>query len=181
MMEEGAELESHLVESLNSVKTIKQFGIETYFNSGTDNRFSHLLKTIYASVMNGLFSSTSGELLSRLFTIILLWVGSYYVIERTITPGELLSFYALIGYFTGPVTQLIGMNKTLQNALIAADRLFEIMDLEREDYAGSTYSAAVSTTGRQDFYRSIRSELYFEEFTSGTHCHCAPADRSFFG
>ncbi|HAE69369.1 MAG TPA: peptidase C39 [Sphingobacterium sp.] len=133
MMEEGAELESHLVESLNSVKTIKQFGIETYFNSGTDNRFSHLLKTIYASVMNGLFSSTSGELLSRLFTIILLWVGSYYVIERTITPGELLSFYALIGYFTGPVTQLIGMNKTLQNALIAADRLFEIMDLEREE------------------------------------------------
>ncbi len=133
MMEEGAELESHLVESLNSVKTIKQFGIETYFNSGTDNRFSHVLKTIYASVMNGLFSSTSGELLSRLFTIILLWVGSYYVIERTITPGELLSFYALIGYFTGPVTQLIGMNKTLQNALIAADRLFEIMDLEREE------------------------------------------------
>ncbi len=133
MMEEGAELESHLVESLNSVKTIKQFGIETYFNSGTDNRFSHLLKTIYASVMNGLFSSTSGELLSRLFTIILLWAGSYYVIERTITPGELLSFYALIGYFTGPVTQLIGMNKTLQNALIAADRLFEIMDLEREE------------------------------------------------
>jgi len=133
MMEEGAELESHLVESLNSVKTIKQFGIETYFNSGTDNRFSHVLKTIYASVMNGLFSNTSGELLSRLFTIILLWVGSYYVIERTITPGELLSFYALIGYFTGPVTQLIGMNKTLQNALIAADRLFEIMDLEREE------------------------------------------------
>ncbi len=133
MMEEGAELESHLVESLNSVKTIKQFGIETYFNSGTDNRFSHVLKTIYASVMNGLFSSTYGELLSRLFTIILLWVGSYYVIERTITPGELLSFYALIGYFTGPVTQLIGMNKTLQNALIAADRLFEIMDLEREE------------------------------------------------
>ena len=133
MMEESAELESHLVESLNSVKTIKQFGLETYFNSGTDNRFSHLLKTIYASVMNGLFSGTSSEFLSRLFTIILLWAGSYYVINRTITPGELLSFYALIGYFTGPVTQLIGMNKTLQNALIAADRLFEIMDLEREE------------------------------------------------
>ncbi|MFU1857272.1 peptidase domain-containing ABC transporter [Sphingobacterium sp. NGMCC 1.201703] len=133
MMEESAELESHLVESLNSVKTIKQFGLETYFNSGTDNRFSHLLKTIYASVLNGLFSGTSSEFLSRLFTIILLWAGSYYVINRTITPGELLSFYALIGYFTGPVTQLIGMNKTLQNALIAADRLFEIMDLEREE------------------------------------------------
>ena len=63
----------------------------------------------------------------------MLWAGSGYVIDRTITPGELLSFYALIGYFTGPVSQLIGMNKTIQNALIAADRLFEIMDLEREE------------------------------------------------
>lgn len=136
MMEEGADLESHLVESLNSVKTIKQFGMETYFNSGTDHKFTHLLKTIYSSVLNGLFSGTSSEFLSRLFTIILLWAGSYYVIDRTITPGELLSFYALIGYLTGPVSQLIGMNKTLQNALIAADRLFEIMDLEREESEG---------------------------------------------
>lgn len=136
LMEVGAELESHLVESLNSVKTIKQFGMETYFNSGTDQKFSQLLKTIYSSVLNGLFASTSSEFLSRLFTIVLLWAGSYYVIGRTITPGELLSFYALIGYLTGPVGQLIDMNKTVQNALIAADRLFEIMDLEREESEG---------------------------------------------
>ena len=133
LMEEGAELESHLVESLNSVRTIKQFGIETFANNKTDNSFSNLLKTIYKSVLNSLFSGNSSEFLSRIFTIVLLWAGAGYVIDREITPGELLSFYALIGYFTGPVSQLIGMNKTIQNALIAADRLFEIMDLEREE------------------------------------------------
>ena len=42
-------------------------------------------------------------------------------------------FYTILGYFTGPVASLIGANKQIQNALIAADRLFEIMDLERED------------------------------------------------
>lgn len=133
LMEESAELESHLVESITSVRTIKQFGIETFANNKTDNAFTKLLKTIYLSVMNALFSGNSSEFLSRIFTIVLLWAGSGYVIDRTITPGELLSFYALIGYFTGPVSQLIGMNKTIQNALIAADRLFEIMDLEREE------------------------------------------------
>lgn len=35
-------------------------------------------------------------------------------------------------HHAGPAADLIGMNKTIQNALIAADRLFEIMDLERE-------------------------------------------------
>jgi ATP-binding cassette subfamily B protein len=62
-----------------------------------------------------------------------MWVGAGYVIDQEITPGELFSFYALIGYFTSPVASLIGMNKTIQNALIASDRLFEIMDLEREE------------------------------------------------
>ena len=133
LMEESAELESHLVESITSVRTIKQFGVETFANNKTDNAFTKLLKTIYVSVLNALFSGNSSEFLSRVFTIVLLWAGSGYVIDRVITPGELLSFYALIGHFTSPVAQLIGMNKTVQNALIAADRLFEIMDLERDE------------------------------------------------
>lgn len=45
----------------------------------------------------------------------------------------MLSFYALIGYFIGPIGGLIGMNLEFQDAKIASDRLFEIMDLEVED------------------------------------------------
>ena len=152
LMEDSAELESHLVESITSVRTIKQFGVETFANNKTDNAFTTLLKTIYKSVLNGLFSGNSSEFLSRIFTIILLWVGSGYVIDRSITPGELLSFYALIGYFTGPVSQLIGMNKTIQNALIAADRLFEIMDLEREE-----------TTEKMDITKEHIGDIQFKE------------------
>lgn len=132
LMENAAELESQLVESLNSVSTIKSFGLEPYANIKTETRFIGLLKTVYTSGMNSIFSGSSAEFLSRLFTIILLWVGAGFVLDNQITPGELLSFYALIGYFTSPVSSLIGMNKVIQNAMIAADRLFEIMDLEME-------------------------------------------------
>jgi ATP-binding cassette subfamily B protein len=62
-------------------------------------------------------------------------VGAGYAIGSQITPGELLSFYSVVGYFTGPVTSVIGFNRTLQDAGIAADRLFEIFDLEIEDEA----------------------------------------------
>jgi len=133
LMENAADLESQLVESITSVKTIKQFGLEKFANMKTEQRFVKLLGTTYKSAMNSVFSGTSSETVSRVFTIILLWAGSYFVIDKTITPGELLSFYALIGYFTGPAMGLIGMNKTIQNALIAADRLFEIIDLEVEE------------------------------------------------
>lgn len=132
LMEESAELESQLVESITSAGTIKRFGAEDHANIKTELRFVALLRTVYRSGLNSIFSGTSSEAVSRLFTIILLWVGAGYVLQNEITPGELMSFYALTGYLTGPVSSLIGMNKTIQNALIAADRLFEIMDLEVE-------------------------------------------------
>ncbi len=133
IMEKAADLESQLVESLNSVGTIKRFGLESFANIKTETRFISLLNTGYKSALNSIFSGTSSSSLSQIFTIILLWSGSYFVIEREITPGELMSFYAIIGYFTGPISSLVDANKQIQSALIAADRLFEIMDLEREE------------------------------------------------
>ena len=133
IMESAAELETQLVESLNAVKTIKQLNLETFNNLKTETRFITLLGSTYQSGLNGIYTGNASQLITRAFTIVLLWVGGYLVIDHAITPGELMSFYALVGYFTGPVSSLIGMNKTIQNAKIAADRLFEIMDLERDD------------------------------------------------
>ncbi|GFD91485.1 bacteriocin cleavage/export ABC transporter [Alteromonas sp. KUL156] len=133
IMERSADLESQLVESLNSVGTIKRFGLESFANIKTETRFISLLHIGYKSALNSVFSGTSTTFIAQLFTIVLLWSGSYFVIERQITAGELMSFYAIIGYFMNPVASLIGANKQIQNALIAADRLFEIMDLEREE------------------------------------------------
>ena len=137
LMERAADLESQLVESVNAVRTIKQLGLEDHANRKTETHFVRLLRTTYRSGMTNIFSGNASEAVSRLFTIILLWVGSYFVIEGAISPGELLGFYALIGYFTGPAKGLIGMNKTIQNAVIAADRLFEIIDLQSEEEAGN--------------------------------------------
>jgi ABC-type bacteriocin transporter len=133
IMENAAELQTQLVESITHVRTVKEFGIEEFSNLKTENKFVKLLFTGYKSGLNSLFAGTSTQFLASIFTVILMWIGSGYVIDRAITPGELFSFYALISYFTSPVASLIGMNKTAQNALIAADRLFEIMDLEREE------------------------------------------------
>ncbi len=132
VMENAADLESQLVESLNAVGTLKSFGLEEFANLKTETKFIKLLRTGYTSALNAIFSQISSQNVAQLFTIILLWLGSGFVIAQEITPGELLSFYAIVGYFTGPLISLIGANKEIQNALIAADRLFEIFDLEQE-------------------------------------------------
>ena len=55
------------------------------------------------------------------------------VINNEFTPGTLLSFYALLGYLLGPVSFLVNASQAMQDAFIAADRLFQIMDLECEE------------------------------------------------
>jgi ATP-binding cassette subfamily B protein len=135
VMERAADLEAQLVESLNSAGTIKRFGMEDFSNLKTEAKFVRYLEDMYKSGINGIFSSNTTNLLSQLITILVLWVGAGYAIGTRITPGELLSFYSVVGYFTGPVTSIIGFNRTLQDAKIAADRLFEIFDLEIDDEA----------------------------------------------
>ncbi|MEX1062753.1 MAG: peptidase domain-containing ABC transporter [Balneolaceae bacterium] len=133
VMENAAELESQLVESLRSVTTIKQFGLEQAAHAKTEVRFVSLLQSVYRSGLNSVASGSATTFTSGLFTILLLWTGSYMVLEGDLSIGELLSFYAIIGYFTGPVSELVEMNKTIQDAVIAGERLFEVMDLDREE------------------------------------------------
>jgi ATP-binding cassette subfamily B protein len=132
IMESSADLEAQLVESINSISTIKRFGIEFYENLKTESRFVRLLRHTFRSVYGSIIAQGGIQFVSTGITITVLWVGSLLVIGRELTPGTLMVFYALIGYVVSPIGTLISSNQTIQDALIAADRLFQIMDLERE-------------------------------------------------
>lgn len=151
LMEHNAELGSQLVESLNTISTIKRFGLEEHANMKTESRFIRLLQTIYRSGIFNIYSGSVASFATSLLVIILLWTGAYMVVNRSLSAGELLSFYALIGYFTGPAMSIIGANKSMQDALIAADRLFEIMDLEQED-SSNKIKLAPGATGDIAFH-----------------------------
>ncbi|GLU55968.1 bacteriocin cleavage/export ABC transporter [Dyadobacter frigoris] len=154
LMENSAELEAQLVESLNAAATIKRFGMESYANYKTETRFIKLIRTVSSSFMASLSVGTASGVVSQGFTIVLLWVGTSFVISNELTAGELFSFYALIGYFTGPAGKLISANRTIQDALIAADRLFEIMDLERE-----------KTENKIELTRDMIDDIHLEKVT----------------
>lgn len=132
IMESSAELESQLVESINSISTIKRFGIEDFSNLKTETRFVSLLRNTYHSIYGSILAQGGIQFVSTAITISVLWLGSLLVIDQELTPGTLMVFYSLVGYVVSPIGSLITSNQTIQDALIAADRLFQIMDLERE-------------------------------------------------
>lgn len=140
IMESSADLESQLVESLNSISTIKQFGIEEYASIKTENRFVKLLKNTFRCIYGSIIANNSVQFISTGVTIAVLWIGSTLVVDKSITPGTLMLFYSLIGYVISPISSLISANPTIQDALIAADRLFQIMDLNMGDEQLCTYA-----------------------------------------
>lgn len=132
LMEQAAAFESRLIESISAINTIKRFALEAFMLSKLDSSLLDLLQIVYKSGKATIFSRTASEMIAQLLVITFLWTGAGYVLAHEITAGELFSFYALAGYFTGPVTSIITSNKTIQDALIATDRLYEIMDLKKE-------------------------------------------------
>jgi ATP-binding cassette, subfamily C, bacteriocin exporter len=132
MMETGAAFESQLVESIQGIATIRRFGTSDFFNMKTENSFVPYMRAIFTSSRSGIVLANLSELITGILTISILWVGSYLVIDHIFSSGELISFYTLIIFFTNPVRALIGANRSMQDAIIAADRLFEIIDLETE-------------------------------------------------
>jgi ATP-binding cassette subfamily B protein len=133
VMENDADFESHFVESLHSISTIKRFGCEEHANFANEFRFIKLLQASWISARTSFLSYYAAEFISGGLTLAVLWFGSAKVVDQEITPGILMSFYALTAYLLAPVVALIYSNQSMQDAIIAADRLFQIMDMEGEE------------------------------------------------
>ncbi|MDR1156870.1 MAG: peptidase domain-containing ABC transporter [Oscillospiraceae bacterium] len=135
-MEENAQLTSFLVESLNGIETVKAFNSERSANIETERKFVKLQRTVFH---NGLLNNISGSLsgfVSSVGGVVILWVGASFVIRGELSIGQLLTFNALLVYFLDPVKNLINLQPTMQTAIVASDRLGEILDLELEKTDG---------------------------------------------
>jgi len=132
LMEDNAQLTSYLVESLNGIQTIKAYKAESEANIKTEKKFITLLGSIFKlSWVSNLQGSLNG-ILEAVGGIVILWVGAINVLNGNITIGQLITFNALLVYFLDPVKNLINLQPMMQTAVVAADRLGEILDLPPE-------------------------------------------------
>lgn len=131
-MEDNSQLTSYLVESLNGVETVKSFGASEKAQANTDKLFVRLLKSSFkgSTLMN--VEKTFTTTVSTIGTAVILWVGVVNILDGKMTVGCLVSFYALLQYFLDPVKNLINLQPTMQTAIVAAERLGDILDLELE-------------------------------------------------
>jgi ATP-binding cassette, subfamily C, bacteriocin exporter len=158
VMEKSADLESQFVESLNNISTIRYLNLEKNAFEKTESAFIQLLTTTYTAGTHSIFANNGSVFFSGIATITLLWVGSALVFKQDLTPGDLMLLYSLFGYLLGPLSNFVMMNRTLQDALIAAERLFQILDLDREN-ENQKYLIHLPS--------EIKGDIHFEHVTFG--------------
>lgn len=131
-MEDNAQLTSYMVESLNGIQTVKAYNAERTARRETEIKFVKLLKSVFNLSWVSNLQNSLKTFIELIGGIIILWVGGVSVIGGEMTMGALITFYSLLAYFLDPVKNLIDLQPQMQTAVVAADRLGEILDLEAE-------------------------------------------------
>jgi ATP-binding cassette subfamily B protein len=131
-MEDAAQLSAHLAEDVSGVETIKAFGAERLRVEEGETCLVRLVQTIFALEMLGLNMSALGTFITTMASLVVLWYGGHRVMDGALTIGQLMFFDSLLGYLLGPLERLASVNLKLQEALMAVDRLYQILDLDVE-------------------------------------------------
>jgi ATP-binding cassette subfamily B protein len=131
-MEKSAEVESQIVETIGAIHTIKAFRAESSAQLRTEARFAEMLNASFQSQRFAAHSTTLSSLMVGLSTTGLLWFGGHEVLTGGLTVGQLMAFYTMLGMILGPIERLPGANHSIQEAMVAANRLGEVLELDAE-------------------------------------------------
>ena len=131
-MQQASILNSEIIEGLRSVETIKGNANEDVTLEGIEKEYIKSLRISYKEGMLSNIQSTISSVISGLGNLVLLYTGISQVINADLTLGSYMAFTTLAGYFMEPVSNLVSLQLSIQEANISMRRISEILDYERE-------------------------------------------------
>ncbi|UZW15569.1 peptidase domain-containing ABC transporter [Clostridium pasteurianum] len=136
-MEAEASLNSHIIESLKGIETVKVNAAE---DKNLEKLETEYVKNLKIAFREGVLSNIQGSIssvVSNIGNMILMYLGAAMVIDGKITLGSLMAFTSLTGYFMGPIGRLISLQLSIQEAGISLKRISEIYEVDREQEVGN--------------------------------------------
>ncbi|MEO1768897.1 peptide cleavage/export ABC transporter [Candidatus Enterococcus ferrettii] len=151
-MSAGAVLNSSIIESLKGIETIKAYNGEEKVYNRVDREFIQLMKTSFKTVTLDNVQQGIKQAIQLVSSALILWLGSYYVIDGSISIGQLITYNALLVFFTDPLQNIINLQVKMQTAQVANKRLNEIFAIsseKEEQGAAKHFSSAIFQQGIQ--------------------------------
>lgn len=131
-MQQASVLNSQIIEGLRAIETIKGNANEQV---ELDNIEKEYIRSLRIGYKEGMLSNVQGvisSLISTVGNLVLMYFGIMQVIGGRITLGSFMAFNTLAGYFMDPVSNLVSLQLSLQEANISMKRFSEILDYDEE-------------------------------------------------
>ena len=150
-MVQSAVLNSQMIESLRGIETIKCNACEERELEALEREYIKSLKISLRSSKISTGQSLISSVIMTVLNMVTTYVGITQVLNGQLTLGGYMAFSTLSGYFTSPVSELISMQMSIQEASISMKRLTEIMDYESEQDDDHEYTEMESMEGDIEF------------------------------
>lgn len=127
-----ADISSYLERTISGIKIIKSFATEDW----EKERFAEENKAKYIAAMKRVRLSAYLipliEIMSAVGMVVVFWVGFWQVITGRLTTGWFIGFIAMVGMVYKPIRTVSTFNSAFQQAVASAERIFEILDVQKE-------------------------------------------------
>ncbi len=146
-----ADISDVLQETLSAVRVVKSFGREEYefdrFSDENDANFRARIRNArYQAALTPMV-----EFLAAIAFTSILWYGGYEVMHGHMKPSELIAFFTLLLAISNPLNSLSNISGTIQQAFAAAERIFEVMDIEKTISTDNSKTVLKNVEGRVEF------------------------------
>ncbi|HJU18029.1 MAG TPA: ABC transporter transmembrane domain-containing protein [Stellaceae bacterium] len=127
---EIGQLTTLLTQTFQGARQVKAYGMEAY----EESRAARLIERVYAlldrAARTRSRASPMMEALGGTAIAVVILYGGHQVISDARTPGAFFSFITALLLAYQPLKSLANLNASLQQGLAAAQRLFEVIDVE---------------------------------------------------
>jgi subfamily B ATP-binding cassette protein HlyB/CyaB len=147
----GAENQAFLVESITCVETLKAMAVEPQMQRRWEEQLAAYVGASFRVLSLGNMASQAIQLVSKLVTVAILFLGAKLVIEGHLTVGELVAFNMLAGRVSGPVLRLAQIWQDFHQARLSVERLGDILNTRPEPTIGSSRSTLPPIRGEVTF------------------------------
>jgi len=130
--EANAKTQSHLVEVLTGIQTVKSQNVEMVSRYTWQERYAEYISRTFEKTISGTALSQTSQVLQKISQLLVLWVGATLVLSGDLTLGQLIAFRIISGYVTQPLLRLSTIWQSIQELKVSFERLADVIDTPQE-------------------------------------------------
>ena len=130
--EANARVQSHLVETLGGMETVKGQGMELHSRWRWQQLYGGQIQAGFRNTLTSTAAGSASKFLEQISSLLVLWIGATLVLKGELSLGQLIAFRILAGYVTSPLLRLATLWQNFQETSLSLERLSDIVDHPEE-------------------------------------------------